>query len=150
MSKNIDIFTIGFTKKNAETFFGLLKDSGVKTLLDVRLNNVSQLAGFAKRDDLKFLLKELCGIDYVHIPHLAPTKQILDGFKKGTISWEEYEVQFRSLLLQRGVEELIQPGLLENGCLMCSEHEPDFCHRRLVVDYLSEHSGLKFNVKHLY
>ncbi len=150
MSKDIDIFTIGFTKKNAETFFGLLSESGVKTLLDVRLNNVSQLAGFAKRDDLKYLLRELCGIDYVHIPNLAPTKQILDDYKKGIISWEEYEVQFKSLLVQRGAEQLIQSDILENGCLMCSEHEPDFCHRRLVVDYLGEHSGLKLNVKHLY
>ncbi|UPR31030.1 DUF488 domain-containing protein [Vibrio crassostreae] len=150
MSKELDVFTIGFTKKNAETFFSFLKDSGVKTLLDVRLNNVSQLAGFAKRDDLKFFLKELCGIDYVHIPDLAPTKQILDGFKKGTISWEEYEVQFRDLMAQRNIEKIVQPTLLENGCLMCSEHEPDFCHRRLVVDYLNEHSDNKLNVKHLY
>ncbi len=150
MNKDLDIFTIGFTKKNAETFFGFLKNSGVKTLLDVRLNNVSQLAGFAKRDDLKFFLKELCGIDYVHIPELAPTKEILDGFKKGTISWEEYEVQFKSILTQRGVEKFVKPTLLENGCFMCSEHEPDFCHRRLVVEYLREHSEYKLNVKHLY
>ncbi len=144
------IFTIGFTQKNAETFFGFLKKSEVKTLVDVRLNNVSQLAGFAKKDDLKFFLKELCEAEYVHAPELAPTKDILNAYKKGDMSWEIYEDKFLNLMARRNVEKWVKPALLEQGCLLCSEHEPHLCHRRLVVDYLNSHSDLDLKVKHLY
>lgn len=150
MDSEIDIYTIGFTKKNAETFFGFLKRSQVKTLIDVRLNNVSQLAGFAKRDDLKFFLRELCGADYVHSPELAPTKDILNAYKKGDMPWEVYEEKFLNLMGQRNIEKSIKPALLDNGCLLCSEHEPHLCHRRLVVEYLNQHSDLDLKVKHLY
>lgn len=146
----MDIYTIGFTQKNAEKFFNYLKGSDVRTLIDVRLNNVSQLAGFAKKDDLKFFLKELCSIEYVHLPELAPTKAILSSYKKGSISWESYEDSFLNLMAQRNIEKSINYGLLDKSCLLCSEHEPHFCHRRLVVEYLNEHSGLNLNVKHLY
>ena len=98
---NIKIFTIGFTKKNAETFFSKLRKAGVRKVIDIRLNNVSQLAGFAKRDDLKYFLNELCGCEYVHFPQLAPTKEILDGYKKKRINWVEYENQFIKLLKKR-------------------------------------------------
>lgn len=144
------LFTIGFTKKNAETFFTFLRGSGVKTLIDVRLNNVSQLAGFAKKDDLKFFLKELCSAEYVHVPELAPTKDMLSAYKKGEISWGVYEDKFLNLLGQRHIEKSISPVLLDNGCLLCSEHEPHQCHRKLVVQYLNEHSKLELKVKHLY
>lgn len=144
------IYTIGFTQKNAEKFFGFLKSSNVKTLIDVRLNNVSQLAGFAKKDDLKFFLKELCGTEYIHSPELAPTKNILNAYKKGDISWGAYEDKFLNLMAQRSVEKSINPALLDHGCLLCSEHEPHFCHRRLVVEYLNEHSNLDLKVKHLF
>ncbi len=146
----MEIYTIGFTKKNAETFFRFLTKSEVKTLIDVRLNNVSQLAGFAKRDDLKFFLKELCGAEYIHAPELAPTKDILNAYKKGDIPWEAYEDKFLNLMGQRNIERSVEPALLDHGCLLCSEHEPHFCHRRLVVEYLNEHSGLDLIVKHLY
>lgn len=146
----MNIYTIGFTKKNASTFFGFIKQSDVKTLIDVRLNNVSQLAGFAKRDDLKFFLKELCGADYVHLPELAPTKDILNAYKKGEMPWEVYEDKFLNLMGQRNVEKSIKPALLNHGCLLCSEHEPHLCHRRLVVDYLNQQSDLDLTVKHLY
>ncbi|MGE6389311.1 DUF488 family protein [Psychrobacter pacificensis] len=146
----MEIFTIGFTKKNAETFFKFLKDSKVKTLVDVRLNNVSQLSGFAKRDDLKFFLNELCGAEYVHTPELAPTKELLNAYKKGSMTWENYEDKFFNLMAQRRVEKTIMPSLLDYGCLLCSEHEPHLCHRRLVVQYLNEHSELDLKVKHLY
>ena len=146
----MDIYTIGFTKKNAETFFGFIESSKIKTLLDVRLNNVSQLAGFAKRDDLKFFLKELCGTEYVHTPELAPTKDLLSAYKKGEIEWEVYEDKFLNLMAQRHIERSVKPALLDHGCLLCSEHEPHLCHRRLVVDYLNEHSNLDLKVKHLY
>ncbi|WP_351124762.1 DUF488 domain-containing protein [Shewanella sp. T24-MNA-CIBAN-0130] len=144
------IYTIGFTKKNAESFFGFIKSSNVSTLIDVRLNNISQLAGFAKRDDLKFFLKELCSTEYVHVPELAPTKVILNAYKKGDMSWEKYEDKFLNLMAQRNIERLVKPALLANGCLLCSEHEPHLCHRRLVIDYLNENSDFDLKVKHLY
>lgn len=144
------IYTIGFTQKKAEIFFGYLKNSEVKTLIDVRLNNVSQLAGFAKRDDLQFFLRELCGAEYVHMPELAPTKEILNPYKKGDMSWELYEDKFLNLMAKRNIERLVKPSLLDQGCLLCSEHEPHLCHRRLVVEYLNEHTDLNLKVKHLY
>lgn len=144
------IFTIGFTKKSAENFFSLIKKSNVSTLLDVRLNNVSQLAGYAKRDDLRFFLKEICGTEYIHVPELAPTSEMLNAYKKGEISWATYEDKFLNLMSSRQIEKSIKPTLLDNGCLLCSEHEPHMCHRRLVVEYLNEHSDLDLTVKHLY
>ena len=109
------IYTIGFTQKKAETFFGYLKKSKVKTLIDVRLNNVSQLAGFAKKDDLKFFLKELCGSEYVHMPELAPTKEILNPYKKGDISWEMYEDRFLNLMAKRNIERFAKLPLFDQG-----------------------------------
>ena len=135
------IYTIGFTKKSASSFFGALKDSGAKRLVDVRLNNKSQLAGFAKRDDLEYFLKELCGIDYVPVPELAPTQEILRDYRKGELTWDDYEREFRELLAERRIEETVPKEWLEDGCLLCSEHEPDHCHRRLVVEYLQERWG---------
>ncbi len=146
----MDIYTIGFTKKNAVTFFGFIKSFNISTLIDVRLNNVSQLAGFAKKDDLKFFLKEICNTEYVHTPELAPTKEMLSAYKKGNMSWEMYEDQFLNLMAQRHIERLVKPAILENGCLLCSEHEPHLCHRRLVVEYLNNDSNLDLKVKHLY
>ncbi|MED5512303.1 DUF488 domain-containing protein [uncultured Pseudoalteromonas sp.] len=142
------IYSIGFTQKKAEQFFGLLRNEEIKTLVDVRLNNVSQLAGFAKKNDLIFFLKELCAIDYVHIPDLAPTKGILDPYKKGTMSWEGYEDKFMNLMAQRRIER-IDKEIIEDGCLLCSEHKPHHCHRRLVIEYLNENWNTKFEVKHL-
>lgn len=150
MHSELDIYTIGFTQKSAKTFFTLLRSSSVKVLIDVRLNNVSQLAGFAKKDDLKFFLSELCGAEYVHSPELAPTKDILNAYKKGEIPWNVYEEKFLNLMAQRNVEKLIKPELIDNSCLLCSEHKPHLCHRRLVVEYLNKHSNLNLKVKHLY
>ncbi len=148
--KRVDTYTIGFTKKSAEAFFKFIKTSKISTLIDVRLNNISQLAGFAKRDDLKFFLKELCNADYIHIPDLAPTKDILNAYKKGDMHWETYEDKFLNLMAQRNIERIVKPVLLEKGCLLCSEHEPHFCHRRLVVEYLNENSDFDLKIKHLY
>lgn len=147
---SIEVFTIGFTKKRAELFFDFVKYNNVKTMIDVRLNNVSQLAGFAKRDDLKFFLRELCGADYIHVPELAPTKEILNPYKKGDMSWEQYEDKFLNLMAIRNIEKHVDSNLLNHGCLLCSEHEPHLCHRRLVVDYLNEHTDLNLSVKHLF
>lgn len=145
----MSVFTIGFTKKNAKTFFKFLKDAKISKLIDVRLNNVSQLAGFAKRDDLEFFLKELCNAEYIHVPDLAPTNDILNSYKKGTMSWIEYEKEFLKLLTERKIEKKYDKSFFENGCLLCSEHEPHNCHRKLVTDYLIKH-GINIEVKHLY
>lgn len=146
----MNVYTIGFTKKNAETFFKFIKNSNIKTLIDVRLNNVSQLAGFAKKDDLKFFLRELCSTEYVHAPELTPTKEILDPYKDGKMTWKAYEDKFLNLMSQRNIERSIRPELLDHGCLLCSEHEPHMCHRRLVVEYINKSTDLNLTVKHLY
>ena len=146
----MNTYTIGFTKKNAEVFFKFLNENDVKRLIDVRLNNVSQLAGFAKRDDLRFFLAEICGAEYLHLPDLAPTKDILDAYKKKGMSWERYEDQFLNLMARRNIERTIDKSILDQGCLLCSEHEPHHCHRRLVVEYLNDSWGSILQVKHLY
>ncbi|HEX4228673.1 MAG TPA: DUF488 domain-containing protein [Bryobacteraceae bacterium] len=136
------ILTIGFTKKSAETFFTLLKEHRVRRLVDVRLNNVSQLAGFAKKDDLRYFTKAICGIDYVHIPELAPTAGILDRYRKQKkADWQTYETQFVGLIRKRQIEQTVPRELLDGGCLLCSEDTPQHCHRRLVAEYLEKHWG---------
>jgi uncharacterized protein (DUF488 family) len=144
----VTLFTIGFTKKNAEKFFGLLRGSGAKRLVDVRLNNVSQLAGFAKKDDLAYFVKEICGMDYVHVPELAPTQDILDEYKKNKGDWAVYEQKFLELMRQREIEKKVPRNLVEDGCLLCSEDKPHHCHRRLVAEYLKDHWG-DVEIKHL-
>jgi uncharacterized protein (DUF488 family) len=135
------IFTIGFTRKSAEMFFTRLKEAGVKRLVDVRLNNVSQLAGFTKRDDLRYFAKAICDIDCVHAPELAPTADILDAFKKQKGDWQLYEGQFLSLMKERRIEDIARPQLPDGSCLLCSEETPEHCHRRLVAEYLKQHWG---------
>lgn len=135
------IFTIGFTKKSAEEFFTQLKNPEIKKLIDVRLNNVSQLAGFTKRDDLCFFTKAICGIDYVHLPLLAPTQLMLDAYKKKRGSWSDYEREFLALMEQRAVESVLSPAEIAGSCLLCSEDKPDHCHRRLVAEYLKQKWG---------
>ncbi|WP_059006630.1 DUF488 domain-containing protein [Streptomyces specialis] len=132
------IHTIGFTKKSAQKFFDLLRTSGAVTLVDVRLNNVSQLAGFAKRDDLKYFLDELCGMTYTHRPDLAPTQPLLDDYKKRGADWATYEYRFLELMGQRRVEDIVPQKMLDNSVLLCSEDKPHHCHRRLVAEYLAQ------------
>lgn len=135
------VFTMGFTKKSAREFFTKLRDSGAKRVVDVRLNNVSQLSGFAKKDDLRFFLKEVCGMDYVHLPILAPTADILDAYKKHKGDWGTYERTFLDLMKTRAIENNVSKEQLEDGCLLCSEDTPEHCHRRLVAEYLQERWG---------
>lgn len=142
------IYSIGFTEKSAEEFFSLIKSQPIKTLVDVRLNNISQLAGFAKKKDLQYFLHELCSVNYVHVPDLAPTKEILDPYKKGNVSWEIYESNFLNLMAKRNIER-IDKNLISDGCLLCSEHKPHHCHRRLVIEYLNKQWDTDFEVKHL-
>jgi uncharacterized protein (DUF488 family) len=135
------IYTIGFAKKTAEQFFTKLRQSGAKRVVDVRLNNVSQLAGFTKKDDLRFFLRELCNMEYEHLPALAPTQEILGGYRKNKIDWRTYEEKFNALMTERKVELTVPRELIENGCLLCSEDEPHHCHRRLVAEYLKANWG---------
>ena len=136
----IKVFTIGFTKKSAREFFTLLERAGVKRIVDVRLNNISQLAGFAKKDDLQFFLERL-GIGYLHLPILAPTQDMLDAYKKEKGSWADYEKKFLALMHERQIESHVKKEVLDEGCLLCSEDTPEHCHRRLVVEYLREKWG---------
>lgn len=142
------IFTIGFTKKSAESFFTKLKAAGVKRLVDIRLNNVSQLAGFTKKDDLRYFVKEICSIEYSHLPELAPTQDILNAYKKKRASWSDYEQKFLELMRSRRVEESVPREISEGSCLLCSEEKPDHCHRRLVAEYLKEKWG-NVEIKHI-
>lgn len=144
----MNLFTIGFTKKTAETFFETLRRAGVKRVVDVRLNNVSQLAGFAKRDDLRYFLERVCGVEYVQVPDLAPTKPMLDGYRKDHKDWATYERQFLELMQARRIENRISKDIATDGCLLCSEDKPHHCHRRLVAEYLRERWG-DVDIRHL-
>ena len=144
----MNVFTIGFTHNSAETFFETLKQSGTRRLVDVRLNNVSQLAGFAKKNDLKYFLRQICAIDYVHLPELAPTKEMLDEYRKKTHDWATYERQFIELMRRRAIEKSTSREVIDGACLLCSEEKPHHCHRRLVAEYLREQWG-GVEIKHL-
>jgi uncharacterized protein (DUF488 family) len=144
----IRLSTIGFTKKTAETFFTRLAQAGVKRVLDVRLNNNSQLAGFSKRDDLAYFLKAIAGIEYVHVLDLAPTQELLDRYKKVDKDWPAYERDFLKLMADRHIETTVPANLLDSGCLLCSEDKPHHCHRRLVAEYLREKWG-GVEIRHL-
>ena len=135
------VYTIGVTKTSAESFFARLRDAGVKSVLDVRLNNVSQLAGFAKKHDLRYFLKAICGVDYAHRPELAPTKVMFDAFKKYKGQWTEYEKPFLELMASRRIEQTVPRDAVDRACLLCSEDTPRHCHRRLVGEYLQEKWG---------
>jgi uncharacterized protein (DUF488 family) len=135
------IFTIGFTKKSAEQFFTRLRQPCLVRLVDARLNNVSQLAGFTKKNDLKYFLREICNIDYVHLPELAPSQEILDAYKKNGGDWGTYEKQFLSLMAERRIEDQVEKKLIDGGCILCSEATPEHCHRRLVAEYLRNKWG---------
>ena len=142
------ILTAGFTKKSAERFFGMLRKAGTRKVVDVRINNISQLSGFAKKNDLAYFLRQICDVDYVHLPSLAPTKEMLDAYKKRRGSWEDYERRFIDLMAERQIEDKIKPETLEDACLLCSEDKPHRCHRRLVAEYLKKHWG-NVKIEHL-
>ena len=138
----MEIYTIGFTQTTAERFFGRLKDAGVERLLDVRLNNSSQLAGFAKAQDLPYFLRELVGATYAHEPLLAPTQELLDEFKKRRGAWSDYEQRFIALMAARRIEAVLSPSDFERRtALLCSEATAEHCHRRLVCEYLADRWG---------
>lgn len=149
MSGKVRVSTIGFTKTTAENFFDRLLAAGVKKVVDVRLNNTSQLAAFAKADDLAYFLKRIGNIQYVHQPVLAPTEGMLKSYKKEKGDWGVYQGQFLRLLEDRRVEQRLRPEAFDGACLLCSEPTPHHCHRRLVCEYLNERWGKVLDVKHL-
>ena len=145
----MEVYTIGFTQKSAEEFFESLRRVGIKRLLDVRLNNVSQLAGFSKKEDLRYFLRALCAAEYLHEPLLAPTQEMLDEYKKRKGSWEDYERRFLALMRERAVERRIDRRLFDiPTVLLCSEATAEHCHRRLVLEYLQAAWG-GMTIRHL-
>ena len=145
----ITFYTIGFTKKSAEQFFGLLRDNGVKQLVDVRISNSSQLAGFAKGKDLEIFTKEICHIPYKHIVDFAPTKELLDRWHKNEVTWPEYIEIYNKILKDRDVAKKYGSKAFDGACFLCSEDTPEQCHRRLLAEYLQKHSKEKVQIVHL-
>ena len=141
------IFTIGSTKTTAKEFFERLKVSGATWIIDVRLHNRSQLSGFAKRDDLAFFSRSICGIGYTHLTSLAPTKEISEPYRKRRMTWLEYQFQFLDLMKKRRIEKLDR-SIFNDACLLCSEDKPHHCHRRLVAEYLRQQWG-NIQIQHL-
>ena len=131
------VYTIGFTKRRAEEFFETIKNAGIKQLIDIRLNNSSQLAGFTKKDDLQYFLKVICNVIYRHELLLVPTQEILDAYKKNRGSWSDYEKSFFNLMAARQVETRFPKSTFDiPTVLLCSENKAEKCHRRLVLEYL--------------
>ena len=145
----ITLFTIGFTKKSAEHFFNLLRNNGVKQLADIRISNSSQLAGFAKGKDLEFFVKEICHIPYRHIADFAPSKELLDQWHKQEMTWKEYEKIYIQLLKDRDILRKYGIKAFDGSCFLCSEDTPEQCHRRLLAEYLQEHSSEQVKIIHL-
>ena len=144
------LYTIGFTQKRAEVFFGLLHQKGVQRLVDIRLNPSGQLSGFAKQEDLPYFLSRLAnGCQYIHLPELAPTKEILEDYRSG-LSWVQYEQRFKALMNERRIPDALTRSDFINqvSCLLCSEAKPEKCHRRLVAERMATH-WLDFEIVHL-
>lgn len=141
------IYTIGFTKKSAKEFFELLELNGIDFVLDVRLNNTSQLAGFSKYPDLEYFLKTICNIEYKNDIYFAPAESTLKKYKKKEISWSEYVEEFQQLMQKRGIDKYIVENYSlfreKKVCLLCSEEKADYCHRRLVAEMVQKMYGVK-------
>ena len=139
------LFTIGFAEKSAEDFFGLLIKNRVRLVIDIRLNNKSQLAGFTKKDDLRYFLKEIGGIEYVHNVDLAPTENILKDYRNKAISWSDLEKSLLALVSKRRVIDTYSATDLDRACLLCSEHEPMKCHRSFIAELFSKRYKIAIN-----
>ena len=141
------LYTIGFSGKDARTFFTTLKQNNISLLVDIRLNNVSQLAGYTKKNDLEFFLREICNIDYSHEISFAPTKEILDNYKNKVITWEQYKEEYISLMEYRKI--LNNNSLnLDKACLLCSEKTHEQCHRSLLANIFIKNEIID-NVVHI-
>jgi uncharacterized protein (DUF488 family) len=144
------VYTIGFAGKSARQFFDLLQEAGIRRLMDVRINNTSQLAGFTKKDDLAYFLDKVLGVQYVHEPLLAPTEELLRAYRNKEINWDGYVEQFLKLMHDRAIERHFTPNQFqEPSVLLCSEPTAEECHRRLVLEYLQRHWNEDLNVVHL-
>ncbi len=149
MNSYLTIYTIGYTKKTAKEFFGLLRTTGAKHLVDIRLKNTSQLAGFTKRDDLRYFLQELLDMDYHEMPEFAPEESMLKEYRK-TKNWNRYEISYKELMKHRQPETKMSPKLLEEGMvLLCSEPKAEHCHRRLAAEYLADLQSRNIRIIHL-
>jgi uncharacterized protein (DUF488 family) len=134
----LTLYTIGFTRTSAARFFGALGLAGVRRLLDVRLRNTSQLAGFAKRDDLAFFVAELLDGEYQQEPLLAPTAELLTAYRGRQLDWPSYSTAFVNLLVERQIEQHLPRHLFAGPtALLCSEASADRCHRRLAAEHLA-------------
>ncbi|MDE5784762.1 MAG: DUF488 domain-containing protein [Prevotella sp.] len=145
----LTFYTIGFTKKTAEKFFELLKVNKISTLVDVRINNGSQLAGFAKGNDLAYFVRQIVGAEYKHIIDFAPTKELLSKWRKGEINWNQYTLIYNDLLRLRNIENKYDIQNFDNACFLCSEDTPELCHRRLLVEYFKKHTDKNIKIIHL-
>lgn len=149
MTEKVNLFTIGFTQKSAEHFFGLLATNSVKKLIDTRLNNTGQLAGFSKRDDLKYFCNTILSTEYIHWQESAPEEAMLNAYKKKEISWTDYAAEYLAMLERRKVESGMSLVASGDACLLCSEAKPHHCHRSVLADYLNRKSGGAITVQHL-
>ena len=145
----ITLYTIGFTKKSAEQFFELLKQNGVKQLVDVRISNTSQLAGFAKGKDLDYFVRQICHIPYKHVADFAPTKHLLDRWHKQEVTWAEYEEIYTMMLKERDIIRKHGVKQFDGSCFLCSEEMPEQSHRRLLAEYMQKHSVEEVKIVHL-
>lgn len=137
MAKTVNLYTIGTGGKSARDFFTLLQKSGVRRVLDIRLSNTSQLAGFTKKPDLEYLLGAVAAIEYRHITDFAPTEDLMDGYKSKKLTWQQYADQYARLLAERHALDALDPALFADACLLCSEPAAAGCHRRLLADHLA-------------
>lgn len=145
----VQVTSIGFTGKTAQQFFDLLKNAEVRTVLDIRLSNTSQLAGFAKKQDLPFFLDRLCGAAYQEMPELAPEPDLFKRYKANELTWDEFSAAYIELIARRRVENNLDVDLFRSACLLCSEHLPHHCHRRLALEYLNSHWNSRLKITHL-
>lgn len=145
----VPVTTIGFTGKTAQEFFDLLKNAEVRTVLDIRLSNTSQLAGFAKKQDLPFFLDRLCGAAYREMPELAPEPDLFKRYKAKELTWDDFAAAYVELIAKRRVESNLDVDLFRSACLLCSEHLPHHCHRRLALEYLNSRWNSRLKVTHL-
>lgn len=143
----MNLYTIGFSQKSAEEFFKILKSNNVVRLIDIRLNNKSQLAGFTNVKHLPYFLK-IHGIKYLYRSDFAPSKELLDGYKNKSISWQEYEIEYSKILIQRNIIERIDWNIFKDSVLLCSEPTAEQCHRRLLAEHLAQKKS-KITIKHL-
>lgn len=149
MTEKISLFTIGFTQKSAERFFELLATNSVKRVIDTRLNNTGQLAGFSKRDDLQYFCRTILSTEYIHWQESAPEDAMLRAYKNKEITWTDYASEYVSMLERRKVENCLSLVAGGGACLLCSEAKPHHCHRSILADYLNKKSGGAIAVQHL-